>query len=123
MTEKDVLKLHSEIFYGALLNQDFDALEKLYCGDYMLVRPDGSVWDKQNVLKDLREQGLTFQSINLIDVRVRLFASTAILTGESRTSSSRNGRETRAHFRLVAVYVESDGEVKLAHFQSTSLPE
>ncbi len=123
MTEQDVLKVHSEIFYGALLKQNFDALEKLYSRDHMLVRSDGSVWDKQNVLRDLREQGLTFQSINLVDVKVRFFNSTAILTGESRTSSSRSGRQDRSHFRLIAVYVECDGEIHLVHFQSTTLPE
>jgi hypothetical protein len=33
----------------------------------MLVRPDGSVLNKGQVLKDLREQGLTFRSIDLKD--------------------------------------------------------
>jgi ketosteroid isomerase-like protein len=121
MTEADVLKTHSAIFYEALKNRDFDALEKLYSEDYMLVRADGSVLNKQAVLKDLREQGLTFQSIELTNVRVRLFGSTAILTGESKTLSSRGLQETQAHFRLIAVYVKNDDAIHLAHFQSTTL--
>jgi hypothetical protein len=123
MTEAEVLQTHSEVFYEALKNQDFDALEKLYSGKYMLVRADGSVLNKQQVLKDLREHGLTFQSIELINVEIRLYASTAILTGESRTSSSRAAKETRSHFRFVAVYIDCDGMIHLAHFQSTALPE
>jgi hypothetical protein len=69
----------------------------------MLVRPDGSILNKQQVLNDLREQGLVFQSINLEREQIRLLGSVAILTGESRTVSARGGITTRAHFRLVAV--------------------
>jgi hypothetical protein len=38
----------------------------------MLVRPDGSVLNKQQILKDLREQGLTIHSIEFEYAAVRL---------------------------------------------------
>jgi hypothetical protein len=123
MTEAEVLKVHTESFYGALKGQNFAALEDLYSDTYMLVRSDGSVLNRQQVLEDLRERGLTFQSIDLQQTQIRVFGSVAILTGESRTVSSRNGMETRAHFRLVAVYSEEGPDIRLAYFQSTSLPD
>jgi hypothetical protein len=121
MTEAEVLMIHRDSFYGALKSQDFATLEKLYSDKYMLVRSDGSVLDKQQVLKDLREGGLTFQLIDLQGEQVRLFDSVAILTGESRTVSSRDGNETRAHFRLVAVYTQEGSAIRLVHFQSSNL--
>jgi ketosteroid isomerase-like protein len=123
MTEAEVRTVHIEAFYGALKTRDFAMLERLYSERYMLVRSDGSVLNKQQVLKDLRDQGLTFESIDLEREEVRLFGSVAILTGESRTVSCRDGRSTRAHFRLVAVYVEEDAGIRLVHFQSTNVPE
>ncbi len=57
-----------------------------------------SVLNKGQVLKDLREQGLTFHSIDLKDASVRVLGSTAILTAESRTVSSRSGRNRRRTF-------------------------
>jgi ketosteroid isomerase-like protein len=123
MTEAEVLKVHTESFYRALKEQDFATLEDLYSDKYMLVRPDGSVLNKQQVLDDLRERGLTFQSIDLQQTQIRVFGSVAILTGESRTVSSRNGSETRAHFRLAAVYSQEGADIRLAYFQSTSLPD
>jgi hypothetical protein len=63
-----------------------------------LVRPDGSVLNKQEVLQDLRTNGLTFHSIELCQSKVRTYGPTAVLTGESRIVTSRNGREARAHF-------------------------
>ena len=105
------------IFNRALKEQDYAALEGLYAGDYMLVRPDGSVL----VLQDLRNGGLRFHSIELGQTEVRMYGSTAVLTAESQAVSSRFGMESRSHFRLIAVYVQQGQSIKLVHFQSTSL--
>src|SRR5712675_2297828 len=90
--------------------------------DYMLVRPDGSVLGKEDVLRDLGSGGLRFTSIELANVSVRIYGQTALLTGDSRTVSSRNGDEMSAHIRLLAVYVHDRSRLRLAHFQSASLP-
>jgi ketosteroid isomerase-like protein len=123
MTIEQVLQLHSEGFNRALIQQDYGALEGIYSEMYMLVRPDGSVLNKQQVLKDLREQGLRIHSIELEDAVVRVVGSVAILTAASKTLSSRNGKESRAHVRLVAVYGQEGGAIRLAHFQSTMIVE
>jgi hypothetical protein len=120
MTTEEVLRLHTEGFNQTLLRQDYSELEKIYSDIYMLVRPDGSVLNKDQVLKDLR-QGLTFHSIDMKDMVVRLLGSTAILTAESRTVTSRNGKQSQARFRLVAVYTQEAGAIRLVHFQSTML--
>ena len=121
MTAEQVLQLHSEGFNRALKQQDYGALERIYSDEYMLVRPDGSVLNKQQVLRDLREQRLTFHSIDLKDPRVRVLGSAGILTAESRTVTSRNDREYKAHFRFVAVYAQEGEAIRLVHFQSTTL--
>jgi hypothetical protein len=59
MTTQEVLTTHRQVFYNALLTLYFNALSKLYSDDYVLVRPDGSVLNKAEVLSDLREGGLT----------------------------------------------------------------
>jgi Domain of unknown function (DUF4440) len=89
----------------------------------MLVRTDGSVLNKEEVLKDLREQRLTFHSIDLEGAIVRVLGSAAILTAESRTLSSRNGKRSQTRFRLVAVYAQESDAIRLVHFQSTTLPD
>jgi hypothetical protein len=123
MTAEQVLQLHSKGFNRALIQQDYEALEGIYSEIYMLVRPDGSVLNKQQVLKDLREQGLRIHSIELDDAVVRVVGSVAVLTAASKTVSSRNGKESRAHFRLVAVYGQEGGAIRLVHFQSTMIVE
>ena len=122
MTETDVLKTHEDVFYRAIKNRDFDTLAKVYSDDYMLVRSDGSVLNKQEILREL-QGGLTFQLIELEQKKVRIYGATAVLTGEGKTVSSLGGKEVRAHFRLVAVYAQKGNRLELVHFQSTSLPE
>src|SRR5580704_17925539 len=121
MTAEDILSIHTDTFNRALTEQDYIAREGLYADDYMLVRPDGSVLDKQKVLQDLRSDGLRFHSIELGQTEVRMYGATGVLTAESQAVSSRNGVESRSHFRLIAVYVQRGQSIKLVHFQSTSL--
>ena len=121
MTADEILSIHTDTFNRALKEQDYIALEGLYAGDYMLVRPDSSVLNKQEVLQDLRSGGLRFHSIELGQTEVRMYGATAVLTAESRAISSRKGMESRSHFRLIAVYVQQGQSIKLVHFQSTSL--
>ena len=123
MTADEVLRIHTEVFYGALKSQNYATLEDLYSDDYMLVRLDGSVLNKQEVVQDLRTNGLTFHAIELWQSKVRIYGPTAVLTGESRTVTSRNGLEARAHFRLIAVYAREGESIRLVHVQSTALPD
>jgi hypothetical protein len=122
MTAEQVLQLHSEGFNRALTQQDYHALDGIYSEMYMLVRPDGTVLNKQEVLKDLREQ-LRIRSIELEEAIVRVVGSVAVLTAASKTVSSRNGKESQAYFRLVAVYGQEGGAIRLVHFQSTLIVE
>ena len=60
MTAEDVIRTHTEGFNRALTTHDLDALSAIYADDYMLVRPDGSVLGKEDVLRDLGPGGLRF---------------------------------------------------------------
>jgi len=123
MTEAEVLRTHVELFYGALKGREWDRLAAIYSDDYMLVRPDGSMLSKQEVLKDLQVGGLEFKNIEIADTKVRIHGDTAILTAVSRTVTSRQAKETTSHFRMVAIYAAEQGRPRLVHFQSVLLPD
>jgi hypothetical protein len=121
MNAQDVLKVHHEQFYGALLSGDLNALSKLYSDDYRLVRSDGSMLNKEQVLRDLREGGLTFTSIMLCIEDVRIFDAAAMIVGKSHATAVRGGCTTSMQFRLVAIYEQIDTALQLAYFQSTQV--
>ena len=119
MTEELVMSTHREVFYKALLDQDWPTLANLYADDYTLIRSDGSMLGKDAVLSDLATGGLVFRSIELTNARVRLAGEAAVLTGDSHTTAERRGSKAEAFFRLTAVYVERNSCIHLLHFQST----
>jgi ketosteroid isomerase-like protein len=123
VTEAEVLRTHVDLFNGALKSRDWDQLAAIYSDDYVLVRPDGSVLSKEEVLTDLQTGGLVFKAIEIADVKVRVHGDAAILTAVSRAVTSRDGKEANSRIRLVAVYVTDQGRPRLAHFQSVLLSD
>jgi ketosteroid isomerase-like protein len=122
MTTEEVSRTHREDFYGALRANDLGKLSQIYSDDYMLVRPDGSAFSKAQILDDLKTHALSFTSIELINENIRIYGSVGILTGDSKITTMRDGKESKTEFRLVAVYSKQSDRIKLVHFQSSPLP-
>jgi ketosteroid isomerase-like protein len=122
MTTEEVSRAHRETFYGALKRNDFEKLSEIYSDDYMLVRPDGSVFSKAQILDDLKMHSMSFLSIELENEKIRVRGSVGILTGDSKITSVRDGKESKTAFQLVAVYSKQGDRIELVHFQSSPLP-
>ncbi len=123
MTTEEVSRTHREGFYGALKANDWEKLSRIYSDDYMLVRPDGSVLSKAQILDDLKTHAMSFPSIELTNEKIRIFGSVGILTGDSKITTVRDGIPGKTGFRLVAVYYEENDRIELVHFQSSPLPQ
>src|SRR5271154_3217580 len=123
LTAEEVSRTHREDFYGALRKNDLAKLSQIYADDYMLVRPDGSVFSKAQILDDLKTHSMRFSSIELANEKIRIYGLVGILTGDSKITTVRDGKESRTEFRLVAVYSKQNDVVQLVHFQSSPLPK
>jgi ketosteroid isomerase-like protein len=123
MTKEEVSRVHREDFYGALKKNDLEKLTQIYSDGYMLVRPDGSTFSKAQILDDLKTHSMSFSSIELTNEKIRIYGSVAILTGDSKITSVRDGIEGKSEFRLVAAYCKRSDRVELVHFQSSPLPK
>ncbi|HME09974.1 MAG TPA: nuclear transport factor 2 family protein [Bryobacteraceae bacterium] len=122
LTTEEVRRAHREDFYGALRKNDFEKLAQIYSDDYMLVRSDGSVFSKAQILDDLKTHSMSFNSIELASEKIRIYGSVGILTGDSKITTVRDGKESNTRFRLVAVYRKQNDRIELVHFQSSPLP-
>jgi ketosteroid isomerase-like protein len=123
MTAQEVSSAHRDDFYVALRKNDLERLSQIYSDDYMLVRPDGSVFSKAQILDDLKIHAMRFRSIELKNEKIRIYGSVGVLTGDSEITTVRDGKESQTAFRLVAVYCKQNGRVELVHFQSSPRPE
>jgi ketosteroid isomerase-like protein len=122
ITTQEVSSTHRDDFYGALRKNDLEKLSQIYADDYMLVRPDGSEFSKAQILDDLKLHAMSFSSIELRNEQIRIYGSVGILTGDSKITTVRDGKESQTAFRLVAVYCKQNHSIQLVHFQSSPLP-
>ncbi len=122
ITTEEVNHIHRADFYGALRNNDLGKLSRIYSDDYMLVRPDGIAFSKAEILNDLKAHSMRFSSIELTNEKVRIYGSVGILTGDSKITTVRDGKESKTEFRLVAAYCKQSDHIELVHFQSSPLP-
>jgi ketosteroid isomerase-like protein len=122
ITTQEVSSAQRDDFYGALRKNDLERLSQIYSDDYMLVRPDGSVFSKAQILDDLKTHAMRFSSIELTNEKIRIYGSVGILTGDSKITTVRDGKESQTTFRLVAVYCKQNDRIELVHFQSSPLP-
>jgi ketosteroid isomerase-like protein len=122
MTSEEVSRAHREDFYGALRKNDLEKLAQIYSDDYMLVRPDGSAFTKAQILDDLKAHAMSFNSIELTNEKIRIYGPVGVLTGDSKITTVRDGRESNTGFRLVAIYYQQGDRIELVHFQSSPLP-
>jgi ketosteroid isomerase-like protein len=123
ITAEEVRRAHYQDFYAALTTNDLVKLSLVYSDDYMLVRPDGSVFSKAQILDDLKVHAMSFKSIELANETIRIYGSVGILTGDSRITAVRDGIESTTEFRIVAVYSKRSDRIQLVHFQSIPLPQ
>lgn len=119
MTQDDVIRAHHEGFYAALLRNDLQKLSDVYADDYVLVRTDGSVLSKAQILEDLTIHPISFKKLELSNAQVRIHGSVGILTGVSRTVAVRDGIESNVRSQMIAVYAEENKKLVLVHFQTT----
>ena len=117
ITTGEVSRAHREDFYAALRKNDLARLSQIYSDDYILVRSDGTAFSKAQILDDLKTHAMTFPSIELANERIRIYGSVGILTGDSRITTVRDGKESKTRFRLVAVYCKQSDASSLFIFK------
>src|ERR1700733_6705657 len=123
ITTQEVSSVHRDDFYGALKKNDLEKLSQIYSDDYMLVRPDGNAFSKAQILDDLKIHAMRFSSIELTNEKIRIYGPVGVLTGDSKITTVRDGKESQTAFRLVAVYCKQNNRIELVHFQSSPLPD
>jgi ketosteroid isomerase-like protein len=121
MISKEEVQASYEKFLQALKSGDTSSLERMYAGDYMLVRPNGDSLRKEQILADLRQHSMRFTSFEVNDVFIRTKGSVGILTAVVRSTAVRDGVEIKTHARQLAILSKENGRITISHFQSTNV--
>lgn len=119
-TPADILALEKSRCL-AMCKNDTSALEALLHKDLYFCHSNGVVDDRAAYLLKMSQGRIVYQSIVWEDQVVTLLGNSALLVGRMTSMVVVDGVTKRLDNRVIQSWVESDGQCKLRHFQSTPL--
>lgn len=108
--------------YAAMVREDFDALAALLAEDLTYHHSNAHADTKASWLASLRSGQTRFRAIETGDLQVRLFGTTAIITGTLTMEVTVDGAPQRNPLRFTDVWIAHDGQWQMVAWQSTRLP-
>ncbi|MCW4012143.1 MAG: nuclear transport factor 2 family protein [Candidatus Bathyarchaeota archaeon] len=106
----------------AHLETDVEALDRLMHRDYTIIKPDGSVWDKETALASYVPGKRDWTEAGSSDHRVRIYEDTAVVVGVWRAKGVNNGEAFDYSARYVSVWVKEGDRIQMVSDQSTEIP-
>jgi ketosteroid isomerase-like protein len=111
-----------DAFIAALSAGDYQTLGDLYDEDYLLIRPDGTVLGKSDILSDLKEHSMVLSSYETTPISLKTKGAVGILSTEAKSTFIRDGRrQARTHSLQIVIFVKTGSVVTITHFQSTNV--
>ena len=121
MREQNPEEVEQE-FFTALVEADNEALDHLLANDFLLIDVlTGSEVSKAAFLEILVAGGLSFEEVNRIDFRARVYGSVAVITGQSEIVGHLNGRRFEFDSRYTHVFEKHLGDWLMVIAQGTQI--
>jgi len=105
----------------ASLKKDATFLEKTLADDWAGIDFTGKAVTKAQAIADLKSGTATTQSIELGDMKVRVFGSTAVVTGSDTEKSTYKGKDSSGKYVWTDVFVNRNGQWQAVASQSVRL--
>ncbi len=121
-TEKEIRQLENHRLQ-AMIQADTSALDSILADDLTYTHTNGWVDTKEQFIGWLESGELNYESISTDDVKVRVYAAAAVVTGRAAVKIKVNGQEKNLQIRFIDVYVKRKGHWQMVAWQSTRLPQ
>src|SRR5690348_268494 len=101
----------------ALVKADMETLNTLTPDDYTFIDRLGNFLDKNEALGRVKTGQARMISMRSSDLKVRIYGSTAIVTGRTEVKATINGRDSSGTVLFTRVYVKRRGRWESVAFQ------
>lgn len=120
-TEQEVARL-ADAWATAELRSDTTFLERTLADDFIGIGPLGFMLTKQEWLVRHRSGDLKYESFSLDEVKVRVYNNdAAVLTGHQVQNGAYRGNHIQAQLRTTLVFVQLQGQWRLANLQLSTI--
>lgn len=103
----------------AALHRDAAFSERTLAEDYVAISPLGQVIGKAETVAARRTAQLRYDSIEVSDMVVRLYGSTAVVTARADVHGKELGEEFSGPYRFTRVWVRRNGHWQTVSYQAT----
>ena len=106
--------------YTAMTKNDQKFLQQILADDLTFTHANGVVESKMLFLKRLKNKDLIYHSIQLKDLKVKIYANCAVVTGISNIMAQGGKQKVNLDLRFTTVYVKSN-DWRVVAYQSTRI--
>ncbi len=119
--DDQVINSIEERWAQAELERKVDFFEQTLADDYVYTAPDGSYFTKSQVLNKTKKlpEGITGISLNLEDVKARIYGLTAVVTGMAVQKIRIKDKEGIGKYRYTRIYRKQNGGWHAVVMQAT----
>jgi ketosteroid isomerase-like protein len=104
----------------ALTKADTAVLEKLMADDFLAISANGTLSDKQQYLQRVSSGINAFTSIDVMDIKVRMQPSAAVVVSQVRVVGQLDSHPVNAIFRYTKVYGRApNGQWRVLNLEAT----
>lgn len=108
-SQQTKLVVMEHLWNEAQMNRDSRALEGMIGASFVNTEYDGEVSDKAKFLADIKDPQFNLSNINIQDVKVSMYADSAVVVGTYRTKGSYQGKPYEHTGRFTDTWVFIDG--------------
>jgi ketosteroid isomerase-like protein len=120
-TVEDQIKQHEQNWAQATIQEGAAAVDKYEAEDIIDTDPSGRVTDKAQDKTDLSSGDLKFQSIEVSELKVHVYGSTAVAAGTSTIKGTYKGQDISGKYRFTDTWVKRNGKWQAVASQSTKI--
>ncbi len=120
--DQEVARL-ADAWAAAELRGDTAVLERTLADDFIGVGPLGFMLTKQEWLARHQSGALTYGSLDVDEVKVRVYDEAAVVTGRQVQNAAYRGNSVQAQLRASLVFVHQHGQWRLAHLHLSPIGE
>ena len=118
--EQELMRLEDQS-HEAFLRNDTETLDRILADDFVFTDPEGKFVTKAEWIADMESGELTFESIHMDDLRVRIFGDAAVTNGRVTMKTRSKEGSINSQYCYIVMYVRRDGRWQAVAEQATLL--
>jgi ketosteroid isomerase-like protein len=105
----------------AFMEADLDAIERLLDDDYTFIDGAGQLIPRYETMDAFIKKLTVIESWSYEGVNIRIYGTTAVVTGISNVQQRTMGKDTSGRFRFTRVFVKDAGQWRSVAMQATRM--